>query len=198
MNSIDELDFSKTYTYADYYSWKFEERLELIKGKIFKMSPAPGGNHQTISFNIAGELYVFLKNKSCKAYPAPFDVRLVRDEKSDKKVKTVVQPDISVICDLTKVADERSCLGAPDIVIEILSPGNNAKEIKTKYDLYEEFGVKEYWVVYPVEQSLMRYILNKEGKFISEGRALTIGDKVTTPILPGFELALDDVFRNLN
>jgi len=198
MDSIDDLDFSKTYTYADYYSWKFEERLELIKGKIFKMSPAPGGNHQTISFNIAGELYVFLKNKSCKAYPAPFDVRLVRDEKSDKKVKTVVQPDISVICDLTKVADERSCLGAPDIVIEILSPGNNAKEIKTKYDLYEEFGVKEYWVVYPVEQSLMRYILNKEGKFISEGRALTIGDKVTTPILPGFELALDDVFRNLN
>ncbi len=198
MDSIDDLDFSKTYTYADYYSWRFDERLELIKGKIFKMSPAPGGNHQTISFNIAGELYVFLKNKSCKAYPAPFDVRLVRDEKSDKKVKTVVQPDISVICDLTKVADERSCLGAPDIVIEILSPGNNAKEIKTKYDLYEEFGVKEYWVVYPVEQSLMRYILNKEGKFISEGRALTVGDKVTTPILPGFELALDDVFRNLN
>jgi Uma2 family endonuclease len=198
MDSIDDLDFSKTYTYADYYSWKFEERLELIKGKIFKMSPAPGGNHQTISFNIAGELYVFLKNKSCKAYPAPFDVRLVRDEKSDKKVKTVVQPDISVICDLTKVADGRSCLGAPDIVIEILSPGNNAKEIKTKYDLYEEFGVKEYWVVYAVEQSLMRYILNKEGKFISEGRALTVGDKIITPILPGFELALDDVFRNLN
>jgi len=198
MDSIDDLDFSKTYTYADYYSWKFEERLELIKGKIFKMSPAPGGNHQTISFNIAGELYVFLKNKSCKAYPAPFDVRLVRDEKSDKKVKTVVQPDISVICDLTKVADGRSCLGAPDIVIEILSPGNNAKEIKTKYDLYEEFGVKEYWVVYAVEQSLMRYILNKEGKFISEGRALTVGDKIVTPILPGFELALDDVFRNLN
>jgi len=198
MDSIDDLDFSKTYTYADYYSWRFEERLELIKGKIFKMSPAPGGNHQTISFNIAGELYVFLKNKSCKAYPAPFDVRLVRDEKSDKKIRTVVQPDISVVCDLSKVADERSCLGAPDIVVEILSPGNNAKEIKIKYDLYEEFGVKEYWVVYPGEQSLMRYVLNKDGRFITEGRALTIGDKVITPILPGFELALDDVFRNLN
>jgi Uma2 family endonuclease len=197
MDSIDDLDFSKTYTYADYYSWKFEERLELIKGKIFKMSPAPGGNHQTISFNIAGELYAFLKNKSCKAYPAPFDVRLVRDEKSDKKVKTVVQPDISIICDLSKVADNRSCLGAPDIVVEILSPGNNAKEIKIKYDLYQEFGVKEYWVVYPNELSLLRYVL-KEGKFTSEGRAFTVGDKITTPILPGFELALDDVFRNLN
>jgi len=197
MDSIDDLDFSKTYTYADYYSWRFEERLELIKGKIFKMSPAPGANHQTIAFNISGELYNFLKNKSCKAFAAPFDVRLVRDEKSDKKVKTVVQPDICVVCDLRKVADRRSCLGAPDLVIEILSPGNNAKEVKIKYDLYEEFGVKEYWVVYPDEQSLLRYVLNKEGKFIAEGRALTVGDKITTPVLQGFELALDDVFRNL-
>ena len=197
MNSIDDLDFSKTYTYADYYSWRFEERLELIKGKIFKMSPAPGGNHQIISLNISGELYYFLKNKSCRVFAAPFDVRLVRDEKSDKKVKTVVQPDVCVICDQVKVADQRSCLGAPDIVVEILSPGNNKKEIKIKYDLYEEFGVKEYWVVYPDEQSVIRYILNKQGKFITEGRALTVGDKIITPILPGFELALDDVFHGL-
>lgn len=197
MNSIDELDFSKTYTYADYYSWRFEERLELIKGKIFKMSPAPGGNHQTIALNIGTDLNHFLRDKKCRVYIAPFDVRLVRDGKSDKKVKTVVQPDVCVICDLTKMAEERSCLGAPDIVVEILSPGNNKKEVKIKYDLYEEFGVKEYWVVYPVERTIIRYILNNEGKFITEGGALTFGDKITTPILPGFELALDDVFRNL-
>jgi Uma2 family endonuclease len=197
MNSIDELDFSKTYTYADYYSWRFEERLELIKGKIFRMSPAPTGNHQTVSLNIAGELYHFLKGKHCKVFAAPFDVRLVRDEKSDKKVKNVVQPDVCVICDLAKMADQRSCLGAPDIMVEILSPGNNKKELKTKYDLYEEFGVKEYWVVYPDEQSLIRYVLNGKGKFVAEGRALTLGDILTTPILPGFELAMDDVFRGL-
>jgi Uma2 family endonuclease len=197
MDSIDDLDFSKTYTYADYYSWRFEERLELIKGKIFKMSPAPGGNHQSISLNIAGALNYFLRNKSCKVYAAPYDVRLVRNEKSDKKVKTVVQPDVCVICDLSKVADQRSCLGAPDIVVEILSPGNNAKELKIKYNLYEEFGVKEYWLVYPDERSLIRYILNDESKFTTEGRALTFGDKITTPILPGFELTIDDVFRNL-
>jgi Uma2 family endonuclease len=196
MNSIDDLDFSKTYTYADYYSWRFEERLELIKGKIFRMSPAPGANHQTIALNIAGELNHFLKNKTCKVYVAPFDVRLVRNEKSDGKVKTVVQPDVCVICDLAKLADPRSCLGAPDLVVEILSPGNNKKEIKIKYDLYEEFGVKEYWVVYPNEQSLLKYVLI-DGKFVNEGRALTFGDKITTPILPGFELALDDVFHNL-
>ena len=197
MESIDDLDLSKTYSYADYYSWRFEERLELIKGKIFKMSPAPGANHQIIALNIASELNHFLKNKECKVFIAPFDVRLVRNEKSDKKVKTVVQPDICVICDIEKLADPRSCLGAPDLVVEILSPGNNKKEIKIKYDLYEEFGVKEYWVVYPDEQSLVRYILNKKGKFVSEERALTFGDKITTSILPGFELALDDVFHDL-
>jgi Uma2 family endonuclease len=197
MNSIDELDLSKTYTYADYYSWKFEERLELIKGKIFKMSPAPSNSHQEIALNIAGELRNFLKNKGCKAYIAPFDVRLVRDEKSDKKIKTVVQPDVCVICDLSKIADNRGCLGAPDIVVEILSPGNNKTELNIKYDLYEEFSVKEYWVVYPDELSLLRYNLNKDGKFISEERAFTVGDTITTPILPGFKLSLDDVFLNL-
>jgi len=197
MDSIDDLDFSKTYTYADYLLWSFEERLELIKGKIFKMSPAPSNTHQEIALNIASELNFFLKNKLCKVYVAPFDVRLVRNETSDKKIKTVVQPDICIVCDLSKLTDQRGCLGAPDLVIEILSPGNNAKEIKIKYDLYEEFGVMEYWVVYPSEQSIVKYVLNKEGKFVAEGRALTIGDKITTPILPGFELALDDVFRNL-
>ncbi len=197
MESIDDLDFSKTYSYADYYSWKFEERLELIKGKIFKMSPAPSGNHQIISLNISGELYNFLKGKPCKVFSAPFDVRLVSTETSDKKVKNVVQPDVCVICDLTKMADPRSCLGAPEIVVEILSPGNNKKELKIKYDLYEEFGVKEYWIVYPDEQSMIRYILNENGKFVTEGSALTLGDSVTTPILPGLALALDDVFRDL-
>ena len=197
MNSIDDLDFSKTYTYADYYSWRFEERLELIKGKVFKMSPAPSGKHQTVTLNIASELNFFLKNKSCRVYVSPFDVRLVRGETSDKMVKTVVQPDVCVICDPTKMADQRSCLGAPDLVVEVLSPGNNAKELKIKYDLYEEFGVKEYWVVYPNELSLIRYVLNNEAKFAVEGRVLTVGDTVITEILPGFKLALDDVFNGL-
>ena len=196
VDSIDDLDFSKSYTYADYYSWRFEERLELIKGKIFKMSPAPSGNHQTIALNIAGDLNQFLKNGPCKVYISPFDVRLVRNEKSDRNVKTVVQPDVCVICDMTKMADPRSCLGAPDLVVEVLSPGNNKKELKIKYDLYEEFGVKEYWVVYPGEQSVIKYVLT-DGKFRTEDRALTLGDKITTSIIPGFELALDDIFRNL-
>ena len=197
MTNINDLDFSKTYSYADYYSWRFEDRLELIKGKIFKMSPAPSGDHQLISLNIGSALHHFLRDEKCKVYIAPFDVRLVRNKTSDKKIKNVVQPDVCVICDMAKMADQRSCLGAPDIVVEILSPGNNKKELKIKYDLYEEFGVKEYWIVYPDEQSVIRYVLDKDGKFGIHDRALTIGDHIHTPILPGFELSLDDIFRNL-
>lgn len=195
MDTIDDLDLSKTYTYADYYSWRFEERLELIKGKVFKMSPAPGVNHQRITVNLLRPIANFLLEKLCEVFVAPFDVRLIRDEKSDKKIKNVVQPDVCVICDPGKLNDNRGCLGAPDLVIEILSPGNNAKELKIKYELYEEFGVKEYWVIYPAEQSIIRYVLNEKLKFISEGRALTVGDNISTPILPGFELDLDMIFR---
>src|SRR5271169_483298 len=105
MDSIDDLDFSKTYTYADYYSWKFEERLELIKGKIFKMSPAPSRRHQILSGNLYRVISNFLWEKSCEVYSAPFDVRLVRKQKENERVKTVVQPDICVICDLSKLDD---------------------------------------------------------------------------------------------
>src|SRR5476651_1101404 len=160
MNSIEELDFSKTYTYADYYSWRFEERVELIKGKVFEMGGAPGANHQLILGNIASELYQFLKGKPTTVMMAPFDIRLVNDEIADEDVKTVVQPDISIICDRTKLADDRSCLGSPDIMIEILVPGDNRKEVRVKYELYEEFGVEEYWIVFPAEQALIQYVRN--------------------------------------
>ncbi len=196
MNSIDELDLSKTYTYADYYSWKFEERLELIKGKVFKMSPAPSRGHQVICGNIFRSISNFLWEKPCEVYSAPFDVRFVRKQNGTEAVKTVVQPDISVICDLSKL-DDKGCIGAPDLVVEVLSPGNNSKELKLKFDLYEEFGVKEYWIIYTGEQSLIRYVLDKTGKFVADGRALTIGDEIQTHILPGFSLKLEDIFHNL-
>src|ERR1700733_7236955 len=97
---LSDLDFSKTYTYADYFNWRFDERLELIKGKIFTMSPAPSRSHQEISVIIATKLVVYLKGKPCKIYPAPFDVRLPRNSNEDSAIYTVVQPDICVICDL--------------------------------------------------------------------------------------------------
>src|SRR5690606_38432683 len=124
-----------TYTYADYLLWRIEERLELIKGKVFKMTPAPNLRHQQVS----GRFYVSLQNLfqagPCQVFYAPFDVRLYDRKKyvkADKDIYTVVQPDLCVICDESKL-DERGCLGAPDLVIEILSPGNSRREMKQKF-----------------------------------------------------------------
>jgi Uma2 family endonuclease len=189
-----DLDLTKTYTYADYLKWTFDERLELIKGKIFKMSPAPGSLHQIISATVGNELYNYLKGKPCKVLSAPFDVRLIRRSINDKDIITVVQPDISVICDPAKI-DDKGCLGAPDIVIEILSPGNNKKELQNKFEVYEEAGVLEYWIIHPIEKTFLKYELI-EGRFQAL-RPLTIGDKVTTRILPGFTLCLDELFAEI-
>jgi Uma2 family endonuclease len=188
---LSDLDLSKTYTYADYLKWTFDERLELIKGKIFKMSPAPGSLHQIISSAVSNELYNYLKGKPCRVFSAPFDVRLIRRSINDKDIITVVQPDISVICDPTKI-DDKGCVGAPDIVVEILSPGNNKKELQNKFEVYEEAGVLEYWIIHPLEKTFLKYELI-EGSFRAS-RLLTLGDDVTTPILPGFSLSLDELF----
>ncbi len=125
---FSDLDLTKTYSYADYLTWSFNERLELIKGKIFKMSSALSRNHQEVSITIGSELKVFLKGKPCKVYSAPFDVRISR-QKEDRQIITVLQPDICVVCDLTKL-DVKGCLGSPDIVVEILSPGKSERTSK--------------------------------------------------------------------
>ncbi len=188
---LSDLDINKTYTYADYLKWAFDERLELIKGKIFKMSPAPGSVHQFISSVISSELYQYLKGKPCRVFSAPFDVRLKRRSDNDQDILTVVQPDICVICDRSKI-DDKGCLGAPDIVVEILSPGNNKKELQNKFEVYEEAGVLEYWIIHPLEKTFMKYTLIN-GLF-QPSRLLTIGDKVTTPVLPEFTLDLEELF----
>lgn len=188
---LSDLDFSKTYTYADYLTWTFEERLEIIKGKLFRMSPAPNRLHQEVSGNIYAMLWTFLKNKPCSVYSAPFDVRLFRKSKNDEEVLTVLQPDICVVCDPEKL-DEKGCIGAPDIVVEILSPGNNKKELKHKYEVYEEAQVQEYWVVHPLERTFLKYTL-LEGKY-QPSRLMVSGEEVSTPVLPGFILKLEELF----
>jgi Uma2 family endonuclease len=191
---FSDLDLSKTYNYADYLQWKFEERVELIKGRIFKMSPSPSSNHQDISGNIYFAIKLYLLNNNCKVYAAPFDVRLTKKSKDNKDVLTVVQPDICVICDRSKI-DEKGCLGAPDIVVEILSPGNNKKELQNKYEVYEENGVQEYWIVSPQDKTFLKYTLNNEGVYVPS-RLLTVGSEVTTPVLPDFVLNLEQIFKD--
>jgi Uma2 family endonuclease len=194
IKTLNEVDFSALYSYADYMRFAFDERLEIIKGHLFKMSPAPSRLHQGILTNIFGPIYNTLKGKQCNVYTAPFDVRLAKKTQDDKEVFTVVQPDIVVVCDQTKL-DKRGCIGAPDIVVEILSPGNNKKELINKYEVYEEAGVKEYWIVSPSEKTFFRYILDDNGKF-QPTKMLTEGEEVTTAIMPGFNLILEEVFQD--
>jgi Uma2 family endonuclease len=142
VKQFNEIDASLTYSYANYLNWLFPERVELIKGKIFKMSPAPSSVHQEVIGNIFLKLGNFLKKQPCKVYVSPFDVRFPKDSNNDKAIFTVLQPDICVICDRSKI-DARGCIGAPDLVVEVLSPGNSKMELLNKYKVYEDIGDTE-------------------------------------------------------
>ncbi|MCW5909700.1 MAG: Uma2 family endonuclease [Cyclobacteriaceae bacterium] len=191
---VEEPDLSLTYTYADYLKWDFPEMVELIRGKVFKMSPAPSSRHQQISSMLVISIGSFLKGKKCKVFAAPFDVRLPRKGKADKEIVTVVQPDICVICDPAKI-DERGCLGAPDWVIEILSKHTSAKDLNEKFDVYEEAGVKEYWVVHPTEQTVLAYTLNDKGKYEGILKPYVRTDKIRSKTLPQLTIDLTEVFE---
>ncbi|WP_258104650.1 Uma2 family endonuclease [Marinoscillum sp. MHG1-6] len=193
INDLSLLEPEATYSYADYLKWTFEERVELIKGKLFKMSPAPRRAHQGIGITLSSEIFNFLKGKICKVYSAPFDVRFPDNlNDPDEQTFTVVQPDICVICDLSKL-DDAGCKGAPDLIVEILSPSTSSKDLNEKYQLYEEHGVQEYWVVYPGENVLEIYDLT-DGKYLSRGKFVK-EDVVTSDVLKGLKIKLEEVFQ---
>lgn len=183
------------YTYADYLTWELDQMVELIKGKVFRFAAAPTTNHQRVSGKIFAALYSFLQDKPCEVFSAPFDVRLPRRSLKNEDIDTVVQPDLCVICDPKKL-DELGCIGAPDLIVEILSPGNNRKELQNKYAVYEESGVREYWVIHPDQGSLMIYML-ENGKY-TPSRLFTLGDVVSSKAVPGFYLDLNEVFSHLS
>ncbi|MDY3316954.1 Uma2 family endonuclease [Riemerella anatipestifer] len=191
ITNINQLDLDKTYTYADYLLWKFEERVELLKGKIFKMSPAPSRKHQDISGRIFGELYPLFKNKKCKIYSAPFDVRFIKNNTENQTIYTVVQPDLCIICDESKL-DEKGGIGAPDLIVEILSPGNSKKEMKNKFELYEEYGVKEYWIINPLDEIVYIHTL-ENGKY--KGALPIVDDFICSEIFPEIKIHTDDIFK---
>lgn len=187
---VQEPDLTGTYTARDYISWKTDELMELLKGKIFKMTPAPLRRHQKIS----AKLHLFLGpffSQPCEVYYAPLDVYLIHPGEDWKETKNIVQPDLCVICDPEKLHD-RGCMGAPDLVVEILSPGTAAKDLGLKRDLYEEYGVKELWIVHPVEGTITVHVL-ENGKYhilpiVARGR------KLESPTFPDLEVDLDQVF----
>ncbi|MCY7359041.1 MAG: Uma2 family endonuclease [Rudanella sp.] len=184
------------YSYADYLTWQFDQAVELIKGKIFPMS-APSRRHQGISRELNGIFYNHFKGNSCAFYAAPFDVRLFDKRKSvkaNRDILTVVQPDICVICDPDKL-DDKGCLGAPDLVVEILSPGNSSKEMKLKKQLYEENGIREYWIIDPEHETAFQFHL-AEPALYGPVTIYVSDEQLTSVIFPGLVISLIEVFAS--
>lgn len=193
ITSLQQLDPSRSYSYRDYLTWQFSDMVELIRGRIQKMSPAPLTRHQVIAGRIFSDLERHLRRKPCQVFIAPFDVRLPKkSETSDEEILTVVQPDVCIVCDETKI-DRRGCLGVPDMVVEVLSPGNTAYDTQDKYRLYEEFGVQEYWIVSPGDENVIVYHL-QDGKYALYAEYAEPGD-IPVATLPGFSLQWTEIFE---
>jgi len=189
---------NRKYTYADYLSWPENERIEIIDGIPYHtyggqitegapvMQAAPARVHQEISGEVFRQLANFLKDKSCKVYAAPFAVRLNADDSDD----TVLEPDITVVCDKSKL-DEKGCKGAPDVVVEILSPSTGRKDRMIKFQKYQQAGVREYWIVDPDTKTVQVCIL-EGGRYFTSVHADT--DTAPVTVLPGCTINLYEVF----
>ena len=176
----------RRYTYADYCTWNDSERWELINGIPYAMSPARSPTHQRVSGELFGQLRDYLKGKPCEVFHAPLDVRLNADDRDD----TVVQPDLVVICDHSKI-DEKGCTGAPDMIIEVLSPSTARHDRWMKYNLYKSARVQEYWMVDPDTKIVSVNVLTA-GEYV--GKAYSDTDTAPVTVLPGCTINLSDVF----
>ena len=192
MGALPKAEANRRYTYADYKNWELKEgeRYELIRGEAFAMA-GPNTRHQIVSGRIFLQLGNHLEGKPCRAFYAPFDVRLFYDEELGEDDDTVVQPDIMVVCDKNKIGDE-GIRGAPDLVIEILSPSNTAIEMEEKRCLYRDAGVREYWVADPKNNRVTVYCFR--GGEVLSAKTYESADTAPVGILPGFGIALDRVF----
>lgn len=179
-------------TYGDYLTWPEGERWEIIDGEAFDMSPAPTPIHQEVLSNLHGLFWNYLRDKPCKVYPAPLDVRLPDGKEADEGIRTVIQPDMIIVCDEKKI-DSRGLRGTPDIVIEILSSSSASRDHILKRRLYERHGAKEYWIIDPGNRIVFVYRLTSKRVF-GNVETLNDQDKITTPILPGLTIDLSEVF----
>jgi len=183
---MEPLREEKRYTYADYLTWDDSQRWELIDGIPYAMAPAPSQSHQEASSELHRQIANFLKGKPCKVFAAPFDVRLNVGNDDD----TIMQPDLLVVCDSSKL-DGKSCNGAPDLVIEILSQSTAQRDKWVKFNVYQRAGVREYWIVDPDAKAVAAHLL-ENGNYTAKA----YGDTGTAPVgvLPGCEIDLQEIF----
>lgn len=192
--AIVEHSNKQKFSYADYLTWKDDQRWEIIDGEPILMSPAPNRFHQTISRRIEYQIEHYLRDKVCEVFNAPFDVRLEDAEISDQNSFNVFQPDLLVVCDPAKLMNNHGCIGAPDWIVEIISPSTASRDHIVKRAIYERFGVKEYWIVQPTDRIIMVYRLSPEG-FYEKPDVFSETDIITVGILPELQIDLKDVFK---
>ncbi len=188
------IDYNRVYTYGDYLKLEIEEMVEVIRGKIFRMSPAPRVKHQAISSNIHFRLRQELEHKPCKVFHAPVDIVLPIENKKRNKSTTVVQPDICVICD-PSIIEDKAVFGVPDFVVEIVADKNVKKDTQIKFDLYEEAGVKEYWIVF-VDMRFVKIFILENGKY-QRLNTFSEDDIIPVTTLPGLSISIDDIFEGV-
>lgn len=173
---------TRSYTYDDYMNSPEGVRVEVINGEIFNMAP-PSRIHQKISIELCGEIRQFLKDKNCEVYAAPFGVFLGNDEQ-DIQERHCVEPDISVICDKNKLIDQ-GCLGSPDFIIEIVSPSTKSHDYIRKLNIYNQYGIKEYWIVNPLNETVLVFVIENDA--FDAPITYTFKDTVKSAVLESFE-----------
>lgn len=182
----------RLYTYADYLTWREDERVEIIDGVPY-MQATPSPDHQLISGELFRQFANYLLGKSCKVYHAPFSVRLTKgDEKKDEDINKVFEPDITVVCDQSKI-DKKGCNGTPDLIIEIISPSSIKHDRVTKFNQYAKAGVIEYWIVEPEAKLASVFILQSDGRY-GKLEIYTEDEKINVSVFPDLIVDLSTVF----
>lgn len=186
---------NNSFNYSDYLNWPEDERWELIEGAPYNMTPtpAPSRAHQKILAAVLTKFYSFLEDKECEVYSAPFDVLLPEGQEEPQEITTVVQPDLVVVCDRAKL-DDKGCIGSPDLIVEITSPSTVRKDIKEKFYLYERMGVKEYWIINPIDETLIAFILDSNGKY-GRPEIYSREDTIQVGVLTELSIPLKDIFK---
>lgn len=186
------LKLEERYTYKDYMTWNDNKFWELIDGIAYQMAP-PSRKHQNVSTELVRQFANYLLGKPCEVHHQPFGVRLPLEDEPDEFIKHALLPDIAVVCDEKKL-DDAGCRGGPDLIIEILSPSTSKRDLEDKFKLYEKAGVKEYWIVDPVNNFIKVYVLG-EDKIYGKGKTYFADDKIKVSIFPDLEVDLSLVFK---
>lgn len=185
------------HTYADYLTWPEDLRCELIDGVAYLMAPAPAPEHQDVVGELFRQAANALEGKPCRPYLAPFDVRLPKGDEADEHIDTVVQPDLLVICDRARI-DRRGLRGAPDWVVEVLSPATAAHDQTLKLAAYERAGVPEVWLVHPGDRVLTIFRLQDQAKAYGRPVIQELRGETTVAAVPDVVIAWDKVLARLD